>query len=49
MTSGGSESIILACKAYRNFAREVKGITKPNMVMSVRTFDKTFESLYPPT
>ncbi|XP_037947472.1 sphingosine-1-phosphate lyase-like [Teleopsis dalmanni] len=33
MTTGGTESIILACKAYRDFARENKGITKPNMVV----------------
>ena len=33
VTSGGTESIILACLAYREIAKE-KGITKPNMVMS---------------
>ena len=36
MTSGGTESLILACKAYRGYAREEKGIVKPNIVMSVR-------------
>ncbi len=34
MTSGGTESLILACKAYRNFARESRGINRPNLVMS---------------
>lgn len=33
MTTGGTESILMACKAYRDFARETKGITKPNMVV----------------
>ena len=33
MTGGGTESIILACKAYRDYAKEVKGIQKPNMVV----------------
>jgi len=33
MTSGGTESLILAVLAYRGFAREMKGITKPNLVM----------------
>lgn len=33
MTSGGTESIILACKAYRDYAREVRGIKRPNIVL----------------
>jgi len=33
MTSGGSESLLLATLAYRGYGRETKGITKPNMVM----------------
>ena len=33
MTSGGTESLILACKAYRDYGKKVKGITKPNIVM----------------
>lgn len=33
MTSGGTESIILACKAYRDYAREIRGILKPNIVL----------------
>ena len=32
ITSGGTESILLACKAYRDFGREVNGIEHPNMV-----------------
>ena len=35
MTSGGTESLILACKTYRDYAKAKKGITKPNIVMSV--------------
>jgi sphinganine-1-phosphate aldolase len=33
LTSGGTESILLACLAYREKAKE-RGVTKPNMVMS---------------
>jgi sphinganine-1-phosphate aldolase len=33
MTSGGTESILMACKAYRDMARELKGITEPEMVV----------------
>lgn len=48
MTTGGTESIIMACKAYRDYGREVKGITKPNIVMP-RTahsgFDKAAQYL----
>ena len=35
MTSGGTESLILACKAYRDYGRKTKGITNPNIVMPV--------------
>ena len=31
MTSGGTESIIMSIKAYRDWARKVKGITEPEM------------------
>eukprot|EP00605_Chrysophyceae_sp_TOSAG23-4_P001438 GSChrysophyteH1.ASY1.ANO1.1566.1 assembled CDS len=31
-TSGGTESIILAIKAHRDYYRDVKGITKPEMI-----------------
>nr|CAH7728754.1 unnamed protein product [Callosobruchus chinensis] len=33
MTSGGTESILMACKAYRDYGRELKGIKKPEMVV----------------
>lgn len=36
VTTGGTESIIMACKAYRDYGREVNGITKPNMVIPGR-------------
>ena len=32
VTSGGTESILLACKAYRDWARAVRGIQDPVMV-----------------
>lgn len=32
MSSGGTESIMLAIKTYRDWAREEKGITKPEMI-----------------
>ncbi|MFP2906658.1 pyridoxal phosphate-dependent decarboxylase family protein [Pyxidicoccus sp. 3LFB2] len=32
MSSGGTESIMLAIKTYRDWAREKKGITRPEMV-----------------
>lgn len=43
VTSGGTESILLAVKAYRDWAREHKGITDPEMVVPVTAhaaFDK---------
>lgn len=43
MTSGGTESILMACKAYRDYGREVRGIKKPEMVVPVTVhaaFDK---------
>lgn len=48
MTTGGTESLIMACKAYRDYARETKGITKPNIVMPVTAhsgFDKAAQYL----
>ncbi|XP_076332013.1 sphingosine-1-phosphate lyase [Tachypleus tridentatus] len=33
VTSGGTESILLACKAYRDYAVEVRGIVSPEMVV----------------
>ena len=35
MTSGGSESLILAVLAYRGYARETRGVTRPNIVIPV--------------
>jgi glutamate/tyrosine decarboxylase-like PLP-dependent enzyme len=35
VTSGGTESILLAMKAYRDWARKSKGITKPEMIAPV--------------
>ncbi|XP_071440323.1 sphingosine-1-phosphate lyase [Hetaerina americana] len=43
MTSGGTESILMACKAYRDYAVEERGITHPEMVIPVTAhpaFDK---------
>lgn len=48
MTTGGTESILLACKAYRDYARDVKGIKKPEMVLPVTAhaaFDKAAQYL----
>jgi sphinganine-1-phosphate aldolase len=42
VTSGGTESILLAVKAYRDFARETRGITEPNVVLP-RTAHPAFE------
>lgn len=48
MTTGGTESLIMACKAYRDYGREVNGIYRPNIVMP-RTahsgFDKAAQYL----
>ncbi len=33
MTSGGTESCLLAVKTYRDWARQVKGIKKPKMIL----------------
>jgi len=35
ITSGGTESILLAMKAYRDHARETRGIDQPEMITSV--------------
>ncbi|XP_014211819.1 sphingosine-1-phosphate lyase isoform X2 [Copidosoma floridanum] len=43
MTSGGTESILMAVKACRDYAREAKGIRRPEIVMPVTAhaaFDK---------
>ncbi|XP_055536387.1 sphingosine-1-phosphate lyase [Wyeomyia smithii] len=44
MTTGGTESIMMACKAYRDYGRNVKGITRPNIVLpktAHTAFDKS--------
>jgi sphinganine-1-phosphate aldolase len=43
LSSGGTESILLAMKTYRDWARETKGITRPEMIVPVTAhaaFDK---------
>uniref|UniRef100_A0A2M4AIQ9 sphinganine-1-phosphate aldolase n=1 Tax=Anopheles triannulatus TaxID=58253 RepID=A0A2M4AIQ9_9DIPT len=48
MTTGGTESIMMACKAYRDYARENRGVTTPNMVLPVTAhtgFDKAAQYL----
>jgi glutamate/tyrosine decarboxylase-like PLP-dependent enzyme len=43
VTSGGTESILLAMKTYRDWAREKRGITRPEMIAPVTAhaaFDK---------
>ncbi|KAJ8953168.1 hypothetical protein NQ318_017196 [Aromia moschata] len=48
MTSGGTESILMACKAYRDYGREVKGIKRPEIVVPTTVhsaFDKAAQFL----
>ncbi|XP_016911425.2 sphingosine-1-phosphate lyase [Apis cerana] len=48
MTSGGTESILLACKTYRDYARHVKGIKNPEIIMPITAhsaFDKAAQYL----
>ena len=33
-TSGGTESILVACKAYRDWGKRVKGIHRPEMIVA---------------
>ncbi|KAJ3016960.1 hypothetical protein HKX48_003786 [Thoreauomyces humboldtii] len=43
VTSGGTESLLMAVKAYRDMAREQRGVTEPEMVVPVTihaAFDK---------
>lgn len=43
MTTGGTESIFMACKAYRDYARETKGTRRPEIIVPVTAhaaFDK---------
>lgn len=34
MTSGGTESILMSCKTHREWGKDVKGITQPEMYVS---------------
>lgn len=48
MTTGGTESLIMACKAYRDYARYERNVSKPNIVMPVTAhcgFDKAAQYL----
>ncbi|MBI3735452.1 aminotransferase class V-fold PLP-dependent enzyme, partial [Candidatus Sumerlaeota bacterium] len=43
VSSGGTESILLAMKTYRDWARETRGVTRPNLVAPITAhaaFDK---------
>jgi glutamate/tyrosine decarboxylase-like PLP-dependent enzyme len=42
MTSGGTESIVMAIKTYRDWARDVKGITEPEMWVFYTSYSRTF-------
>ncbi|MGE5643680.1 MAG: pyridoxal phosphate-dependent decarboxylase family protein [Byssovorax cruenta] len=47
LSSGGTESILLAMKTYRDWARQKKGITDPEMILPVTAhaaFDKACQS-----
>ncbi|KAG0310949.1 hypothetical protein BGZ97_012206 [Linnemannia gamsii] len=35
LTSGGAESIIMSCRAHREWGRAVKGITNPEMICPI--------------
>ncbi|CAB3999026.1 sphingosine-1-phosphate lyase 1-like [Paramuricea clavata] len=35
MTASGTNSLLMACKTYRDWGRDVKGITKPEIVVAV--------------
>ena len=48
MTSGGTESIVMACKAYRDYGKAVKGISSPEMLVphsAHAAFDKASQLL----
>lgn len=48
MTTGGTESIMMACKAYRDFAKAHRGVDQPNIVMPATAhsgFDKSAQYL----
>ena len=41
MTASGTNSILMACKTYRDWGRDVKGITKPEMFVSLYYLELT--------
>lgn len=48
MTTGGTESILMACKAYRDYAKEERGVKRPEIIMPVTAhsgFDKAAQYL----
>lgn len=48
MTSGGTESIVLSCKAFRDYGRKVKGIHQPEILVpqtAHAAFDKAGQML----
>lgn len=48
MTTGGTESILLVCKAYRDYARKMRDIRKPEMILPTTAhsaFDKAAQYL----
>lgn len=48
MTTGGTESIMMACKAFRDYGRAEKGIRKPEIVIPTTAhaaFDKAAQYL----
>lgn len=48
MTTGGTESIMMACKAFRDYAYLNKGITNPQIVVATTVhtaFDKAAQYL----
>ena len=47
--SGGTESIMMAVKAHREWGRKVKGITRPEMIIPATAhaaFDKAAECMH---
>lgn len=48
ISTGGTESLVLACKAYRDFAMKTRGITRPEIIVPVTAhagFDKAADWL----
>jgi sphinganine-1-phosphate aldolase len=49
ITSGGTESIIMACKTYRDRALEERGIKNPEMYLSFLLIDSLIDRIVPVT